>query len=275
MIRVTPLYGSVGHHPSCPITSVVPISCIVEYGSFRILVDVGWDESTMSFYKSFPLNVADLHVDCILLCNSTLSSIGGLPLLYTEYKKKYLTFPTVYCTFPTVKMGQMTLYDLHANLCLDGGKVGFDLEDVDEVFSRVETLKYSQSVVLEKKLSVCSHRSGCVVGGSFWILKRLVDETEVVICPMYNHVKETHLASSDLLKFSAPDVLITTPGGPGNGVANFGRGKLIPNLMSALRRGGNVLIPVDASGRVLEVVLQLSRHWEKHRLSSTYNLCCK
>jgi cleavage and polyadenylation specificity factor subunit 2 len=43
--------------------------------------------------------------------------------------------------------------------------------------------------------------------------------------------------------------------------------------MAALRRDGNVLLPVDASGRVLELLLVLDRHWDRHRLSDAYNLC--
>lgn len=43
--------------------------------------------------------------------------------------------------------------------------------------------------------------------------------------------------------------------------------------MAALRRDGNVLCPVDASGRVLELLLVLDQHWERQRLSGAYNLC--
>jgi len=41
----------------------------------------------------------------------------------------------IYATFPVVKMGQMTLYDQHAAICLDGGRPPYDLEDVDDVFA--------------------------------------------------------------------------------------------------------------------------------------------
>ena len=43
--------------------------------------------------------------------------------------------PLIYATFPTLKMGQMNLYDHHANVGLDGGDPGFTLSDVDALFS--------------------------------------------------------------------------------------------------------------------------------------------
>jgi len=90
-------------------------------------------------------------------------------------------------------------------------------------------------------------------------------------------------------------VLVTSPGGSGGllgslyrppASAGGGSGKavltnstvtrreteLVELVMAALRRGGNVLLPVDASGRVLELLLVLGRHWERQRLGSAYNL---
>jgi hypothetical protein len=47
---------------------------------------------------------------------------------------------------------------------------------------------------------------------------------------------------------------------------------LVEQILSTLRRDGNTLLPVDASGRCLELILLLSQHWERHRLTGTYNL---
>jgi Beta-Casp domain len=47
---------------------------------------------------------------------------------------------------------------------------------------------------------------------------------------------------------------------------------LTDTVLSVLRREGNVLLPVDASGRVLELALLLDRAWERQRLTQTYNL---
>jgi hypothetical protein len=85
---------------------------------------------------------------------------------------------------------------------------------------------------------------------------------------------------------ATPDVLVTRPGGPAMKLLSqlYATKKLVPplvtqsqrnlveHILSVLRRDGNVLMPVDASGRVLEVILLLSQHWERHRLQGAYNL---
>jgi len=42
-----------------------------------------------------------------------------------------------------------------------------------------------------------------------------------------------------------------------------------PTLMGLHPHAGNVLLPIDAAGRVLEVLLLLDRHWEKAKLYFT------
>ena len=366
MLRVTPIYGSYGHNPKNESISLPPMCTLIEYGGKRVIIDVGYDESS-SYGDDAKLEMNQSHneeknnhtcldrcqtptlpeADVVLICNSSLSSIGGLPY-YCGPKsrkrmiKKYSKIakmrhgndksaataaaqalvtlskppPIVYGTLPTCKMGQMSLYDLHANCCLDGGNPGFDLDDIDVVFSpeRFQTVNYSQPIVLQNNannkdtLCVTAHRSAHLVGGCFWVLKRVQDETEVVVAPIYHHAKEKHLDASTLHKFGATaDVLITRPGGPGGLLSKLysfdpqnlnkqnssnnrqiqkkkkpilkpqlvarAEGELIELVMAALRRGGNVLLPVDTSGRVLELLLLLNQYWDKNRLATAYNLC--
>ncbi|KAL3822475.1 hypothetical protein ACHAXA_006903 [Cyclostephanos tholiformis] len=249
-------------------------------------------------------------------------------------------------------MGQMTMYDHHASLSLDGRDPGYTLDDVDAVFDTegFTTLKYSQTIYLPlekteddddnvddgkierstavtrtgrgKKsgalLAITPQLSGHVVGGCYWTLRRLSDDATIVLAPTYHHAKERHLAGSTLHKFGInADALVTAPGGPrgllgrlyappppphdgggaggernddpyagiikvgGRGnkpilsppVGNRSESELIEFVMAALRREGNVLLPVDASGRVIELLLILDRHWDRNRLSDAYNLC--
>ena len=363
MLRVTPIYGSTGHHPSSQSVALPPTCTLIEYGGIRLLVNVGHDES----YSNNAL--CDLpQADVVLLTDSSLQSLGGVPFHYgqdsgrkrlkkekkrSDNKKDAAAAAVtrIYATYPTVKMGQMTLYDHHANVCLDGGDPGFSLQDIDSLFATskyyqeareynasssstnqsshnennkkknsgvaddknnedgssplatIQTLKYAQTVVVngpdsKPAISITPHKAGHLVGASYFILKRLVDETEVVVAPVYHHAKEKHLDSSTLYKYgTACDVLVTSCGGPGGllgelynpkpkssrGITvkrklnppSVGRdeGLLLDSILFTLRNGGNVLLPADASGRVLELVLLLNQHWEKHRLGSTYNLC--
>lgn len=368
MLRVTPLYGSYGHHPASASLSIPPSSTLVEYGGVRVLVNVGWDESyplldgpaaaaaaasaSSASQQVPPASLPD--VDAVVITDSTLASLGGLPIYLgrrgrarraaaeaaaaegedgkpataTDGKPDLPPIPPIYGTYPTLKMGQMTLYDYHATQCLDGRDPGFDLADVDELFAEgrhFRPLKYSQTLNLPLPpasaevgpkrgggggaaaaaaaavpqqpplLGITPHRAGHVTGGAFYVLRRLSDETEVVVAPghAYHHAKERHLDGATLHKFgAAADVLVTSPGGSGGLLGSLyrpppsGGGKailanstvtrreteLVELVMAALRRGGNVLLPVDASGRVLELLLVLGRHWERQRLGSAYNL---
>lgn len=330
----------------------------------KVLLNAGWDETLSNHQEASATSAADIpntnnnmpilpnelpNVDAVLICDSTLSSLGGLPLYFGASKtdkfgraprslhttdeqiNNQRTNPPFLATYPTVKMGQMTLYDHHASLSLDGQNPGYSLEDVDAVFGKdsFHTLKYSQTVYLpldedeysyntnnkktksnsnktNKLLAITPYLSGHVVGGCFWVLQQLSDDTEVVLAPTYHHAKEKHLSGCTLHKFGLnADAFVTMAGGPRGllgklyqppppkmdqqqqQIVHYNRGKpilspptghrseseLIEFIMQALRRDGNVLLPVDASGRVLELLLVLDRHWDRQRLGAAYNLC--
>jgi cleavage and polyadenylation specificity factor subunit 2 len=283
MLRVTPIYGS---RFDAKGASDTPSCTLVEYGNVSVLVNVGWDESCAS--NTFP-ELPSHQV--LVITDSSLGAIGGLP----QYRREHKGIP-IYATYPTAKMGQMTLNDYHAAISLDGGAPPFSLDDLDDAFASLKTLKYSQSVSIhdpisgKPALSVTAHRAGYVVGAAFYVFQRLQDETSVVFTSVYHIAKELHLDSSTLLKHgSTPDVLVTHPGGPAMGflsklygglkpvlmtpVVNVAEKTLIETILAVLRRDGNVLMPIDASGRVLEYILLLSQHWDRHRLAGAYNLC--
>ncbi len=332
----------------------------MEYADISVLVDVGLrnnnpngasikfeatenernkegkPSSGSSFWESLPPH------DCLVLTDSTLESMGSLPLYVegmrrqrqlsmlskntdqqpqhrrgsfrkldgdTKETDENFVLP-IYATFPTVKMGQMSLYDHHANISLDGGRPPYTLEEMDRAIAMLQTIKYSQSLTLpnalvssggsKPRLSVTAHRAGHVVGGAFYKLQRLRDETSVVMTGNAYHIaKELHLDACTLLKNgTGADVLITRPGGPAfplvNGLystssnnkkieskkkslmisplASRARRDLTERVLGFLRRDANVLLPVDASGRALELVLLFNRFWSKQNLSGSYNL---
>eukprot|EP00977_Amphora_coffeiformis_P006303 scaffold1351_cov176-Amphora_coffeaeformis.AAC.37 len=157
----------------------------------------------------------------------------------------------------------------------------------------VTAIKYSHPQAPVPTLTLTAHRAGHVVGGSFYVLQRLEDDTKVVLTATYHIAKELHLDSSTLLQnASTPDVLVTRPGGPafrafhpltqkkpGQKIAPLPpmlvtqvQRSLTENVLSVLRREGNVLLPTDAASRSLELILLLNQHWERHRLRQAYHL---
>ncbi|CAJ1934650.1 unnamed protein product [Cylindrotheca closterium] len=278
MLRVTPIYGSRRNNQG---PASLGSCTLIEYAGVTVLVNVGGPIENYD-WASLPKH------DCLLITDSTMASMGSFPSYFSSPEAKN---KEVYATFPTVKMGQMSLYDYHANLSLDGGKPPYSLDQMDDAFAAMHTIKYSQSIYLPKKekpkLSITAHRAGHVIGGAFFVFQRLQDDTSVVVTSTYHVAKELHLDSSTLLKHGAtPDVLVTRPGGPAMPLlsqlyranklkpplASQSQRNIVEHILSVLRRDGNVLMPVDASGRVLELLLLLSQHWEKQRLQGAYNL---
>jgi cleavage and polyadenylation specificity factor subunit 2 len=303
MLRVTPIYGSCWSPEGA---AVAPQCTLVEYADCRVLLNVGW----------FPTSISGSHVDesfpalpphdALILTDSSLECLGGLPLYYRQWQQQQqqqyaaedrAALPPIFATFPVVKMGQMTIYNDHAAISLDGGEPPFTLQDVDQVFAAITAIKYSHPQKLgpaaAPTLTISAHRAGHAVGAAFYVLRGLRDDTRVVLLTSaYHMAKEVHLDSATLLQHgSTPDVLVTRPGGPAlrslqaltvgtkqrpaalpPTLVTQARRQLTEAVLQVLRREGNVLLPSDAASRALELILLLNQHWERHRLGAAYHL---
>ena len=131
-------------------------------------------------------------------------------------------------------------------------------------------------------------------------------ELHLEACTLLQSTASTSTSTTTIL----PDVLITRPGGPAfrqfralytNQISNSRtipkniKGKsnvpqqtssilqppplvqqaernLLETIMAVLRRDGNVLLPVDTSGRILELLLLLVKEWDTNKYHTSYNL---
>ena len=101
MLRVTPIYGSRWESGGpAPLGSCT----LIEYANVKVLVNAGGPVDDYD-WQSLPEH------DCLVLTDSTLESMGSLPL----YCRSSSSTADIFATFPTVKMGQMSLYDHHSN----------------------------------------------------------------------------------------------------------------------------------------------------------------
>jgi cleavage and polyadenylation specificity factor subunit 2 len=176
-----------------------PQCTLVEYANARLLFNIGWWGYSCQDFPDLPGH------DALIITESTVQCAGGLPL----YQKQYAETP-IFATFPTVKMGQMTMYDQHSAVCVDGKRPSFTLEEVDQAFGRVTCIKYSQSFRI-RDLFVTAYRSGHVVGGTFFVLTGVNDDTSIVLTSSYNIAREMHLDPSTLLEHASnADVLVVS-----------------------------------------------------------------
>lgn len=200
-------------------------------------------------------------IDGVLLSYPDPAHLGAFPYLVG---KLGLNCP-IYCTIPVYKMGQMFMYDVFMNHYNQYDFDLFTLDDVDAAFERVTQLKYNQSVSLKGKgfgITLTPLPAGRLIGGTIWKIAK-VGEEDIVYATDFNHKKERHLNGCELEKLQRPSLLICDSFNAKYQQARRRARdeKLMTNILQTLRSNGNVLIAVDAAGRVLELAHMLDQLW--------------
>eukprot|EP00741_Cyanophora_paradoxa_P019483 tig00021127_g18808.t1 len=257
-VQFTPLTGGA--------LSEQPLAYLLEIDDFCILLDCGWnDEFDPKMLE--PLKKVASKIDAVLLSHPDITHLGALPYAVGKLGMR----APVYATYPVIKMGQMAMYDAHESRKLGEEFALFSLDDVDAAFELCQQVKYSQHVKLKGKgagVEVTPYAAGHMLGGTVWKIGK--ENEEIVYAVDYNHRKERCLNGTVLETFTRPTLLITDARNALQ-ASTIPRGKrdqsLIETILPALRRGGSVLIPTDAAGRSLEILLLLDAYWTANRQS--------
>ena len=285
-VTCTPLVGSEGTERSY----VLCIDDGHEDGGITLLLDCGWTapylvselenrysnveaDSEGLYYSRDDQNNSRSRIGGILVSHPDQEHMGGLA--YMLHRKGWSDCKVpVFVSGAAHKMGQMVLYDAYLNSTDD---IPFDLDDIDAAFRGMVQLRYRQeTVVCKDRVTVTPYPSGRVVGGSIW--KIHVHGNDVLYAVDYNHRREIHLMGGSMMDPTSmlsaasvrPALLITDAytvdkvSGPVQYAKN--EQALIDTCLSCLRAEGNVLIPVDAAGRLLEILLVLNKYWKEKNL---------
>jgi Cft2 family RNA processing exonuclease len=237
---------------------------VLELDNLTVLLDCGWDDSFDTASLKALAEVAP-RVDVVLLTHGDLEHVGALAYARARLG---LTAP-IYATLPVCKMGLMHVYDAHAYAAAhDPGfdERAFPLDAVDAAFAAVHELKFSQLVKLRSVpgtgvATIAPHPAGHTIGGCFW--RVTVGAEEILYCPEYNHTRERHLPPGTLHTYTKPTLLIA-PAGEALAAADRGAPRaIVEYATAALARNGDVLIPSDAAGRCLELLLLMESHWRR------------
>ncbi|KAJ6539529.1 beta-lactamase-like protein [Mycena capillaripes] len=166
------------------------------------------------------------------------------------------------------------------------GKYVATLNEVQEAFDSVNTLRYSQPTRLQGKcqgLTITPFNAGHTIGGTIWKIRSPSSGT-ILYAVNVNHMRERHLDGAVLISktsggvfepLARPDLLITDA--ERTSVVNSKQRDrdvaLIDTITSTLTSStrSSVLIPCDSSTRVLELLVLLDQHWKFSRL--TYPIC--
>ncbi|KAG2527396.1 hypothetical protein JM18_003648 [Phytophthora kernoviae] len=257
VITFTPLYGVHSKAPCC--------AYLLEVDEVCILLDCGWtDEYDVELLK--PLQRVVDRIDLVLVSHLDLAHMGALPY---AMGKLGLNAP-VYGTLPVHRMGQIALYDaFQAKTKHDSDFSLFSLDDVDLVFEKFKQLKYSEKLTLTSSgegIVITPHVAGHLIGGALW---RIMKETDDIIYAVdYNHRSEHVLQKTILDSFTRPTLLITDSMNLHSEQPKLKDrdSKIMMEILKTVRGGGNVLIPTDSSGRVLELMRVLDQYWIQNKL---------
>ncbi|KAK9178805.1 hypothetical protein WN943_027999 [Citrus x changshan-huyou] len=254
-VQVTPLSGVFNENP---------LSYLVSIDGFNFLIDCGWNDH---FDPSLlqPLSKVASTIDAVLLSHPDTLHLGALPY---AMKQLGLSAP-VFSTEPVYRLGLLTMYDQYLSRRQVSEFDLFTLDDIDSAFQSVTRLTYSQNYHLSGKgegIVVAPHVAGHLLGGTVWKITK--DGEDVIYAVDYNRRKEKHLNGTVLESFVRPAVLITDAYNALHNQPPRQQREMFQDAISkTLRAGGNVLLPVDSAGRVLELLLILEDYWAEHSLN--------
>lgn len=252
--------------PLCGVYNENPLSYLVSIDGFNFLIDCGWNDH---FDNSLlqPLSRVASTVDAVLLSHPDTFHLGALPY---AMKQLGLSAP-VYATEPVYRLGLLTMYDQYLSRKQVSEFDLFTLDDVDSAFQSVTRLTYSQNHYMSGKgegIVIAPLVAGHLLGGTTWRITK--DGEDVIYAVDFNHRKERHLNGTVLESFVRPAVLITDAFNALNNQPSRRQRdqEFLDSIEKTVNVGGNVLLPVDTAGRVLELILTLEQHWTQKQLSA-------
>lgn len=265
IIKFEPLSGACGDEEG---SLSPPPSYLLQVDEFRFLLDCGWDESfSQSVLQRLVKHVKAGHIDAVLISHPDPHHLGALPVLVGRYG---LNCP-IFMTVPVSKMGEMFMYDWFASHDSYEDFKAFSLEDVDATFAKVKQLSYNQTHALGGKgqgITITPLPAGHMIGGTIWRICKEGEE-DIIYAVDFNHKRERHLNRCALEAINKPSLLIMDAM---NALYNPAKKRndrddlLITNIVSSIRKDGNVLVCVDTAGRCLELAYMLDTAWKDHKL---------
>ncbi len=252
---VKPLYTG-GDEPYCSLLTI---------DDFTIMLDCGWDIRKGEDQLEFLREIAPT-IKAVVISFPDIEHAGGLPYLI---RKIGLTAP-IYSTTPVKQLTVLALYDYLQSVNATGF-TAFSRDDIDEAMSNITDVVYNAEVEVKgsdgEGLLLSPTKAGHCLGGAIWSFTK---EAEVAYYAVnFNHAAETVLDRGLTSVATGNSLFITN--------ARNALVESLPPLQDrekALKKTirqtldikGNVLIPISAVTRSIEILTILNAHWSEYKL---------
>ncbi|EGG21499.1 integrator complex subunit 11 [Cavenderia fasciculata] len=259
-IKVVPLGAGQDVGRSCVIVSIgnknIMFDCGMHMGYHdeRRFPDFSFISKTKQFTKT---------LDCIIITHFHLDHCGALPY-FTEmcgYDGP------IYMTLPTKAIVPILLED-YRKISVDrkGETNFFTPQMIKDCMKKVIPIALHQTIKVDDELSIKAYYAGHVLGAAMFYAK--VGEESVVYTGDYNMTPDRHLGSAWIDQVR-PNLLITETT-YATTIRDSKRGRerdFLKRVHECVEKGGKVLIPVFALGRVQELCILIDSYWEQMNLN--------
>ena len=251
-------------------------SLFVETGPFRFVADAGLHPK-MAGLEATPdfLAIREQSLHFVIITHCHLDHIGALPILMREHPEA-----RVLMSHSSQMLIERMLHNSSNVMTRQKAEQNipeyplFTHEDIDRISDRFETLPFGKTTYFyegDETLELTLHPAGHVAGaGGFEIAadgKRYFFSGDV----LFDHQKTLPGANFPVKERFDAVILETTRGEterPADKTRESEVERLLDTITATLRRGGSILIPVFALGRMQEILTLLNHARKEGRIPS-------
>eukprot|EP00899_Mesostigma_viride_P027946 jgi/Mesvir1/8336/Mv12597-RA.4 len=262
-LRVVPLGAGQDVGKSCVLVSL---------GSKTIMFDCGIhmgyaDERRYPDFKSISRDGNYTKaISCVIITHFHLDHCGALPY-FTEvcgYRGP------IYMTYATKGIVPLMLEDFRRVLVdRKGGAESehFSSAQIAQCMQRVTPVDLLQTISVDDQLELRAYYAGHVLGAAMFYAR--VGHQSVLYTGDYNMTPDRHLGAASVDRL-CPDLLITesTYATTMRSSKQAREHDFLSQVHACIQRGGKLLIPVFALGRVQELCILLEDFWQRNNLDA-------
>lgn len=234
---------------------------LVEGTKGKILVDCGIEQGadfcTENVYGPFPYDVKS--IDALVVTHAHLDHIGHIPKLVRDGFRG-----EIYMTSPTRDLAELILRDSVHILAEEAKQYGrallYEEQDVDEMFSLVETLDYHTEKQITSAFSIYLRNTGHILGSAS---VRITDgETSIALTGDIGNSPSPLLPDWEPVNDADALVMESTYGNRIHPLQQKRIEILVEILKRAIARGGAILIPAFSLERTQLMLYELSNFFD-------------